>query len=286
MRPDALFIAQKMDFWLGSLAGRITGVPSIVLYLGIERSFPRWPKYNTVFSRLADRLVANSEYLRASVLENSPFIPPSQIVVIRNVFPILDRRDRSDGLRRSLGVPEQAILIGGAGRLAFQKSFDLAPDVLSCLIERWPVYLAIAGEGEERNSLEEILGDQWAVATESLGRGVPEGAGAMIRVHHVGYITWNFLIWNFLMGIALVWFYAAVRPRFGPGPKTAVFAGLAVWFIVWFLGFGGTLLAGMIPTNAVVITLIWGVFQVPIATVAGAWLYQEGGAPVPAAPEV
>lgn len=123
---------------------------------------------------------------------------------------------------------------------------------------------------------EPILGDQWAAAMESLGRVAPEGAGAMI-----GYI-----IWNFLMGIALVWFYAAVRPRFRPGPKTAVFTGLAVWFVVWFLGFGGTLLAGMFPTNLVVITLIWELFEVPIATVAGAWLYQEGGAPAPAAPGV
>lgn len=39
-----------------------------------------------------------------------------------------------------------------------------------------------------------ILGDQWAAATESLGRAVPEGAGVMILVHHIGYITWNFLM--------------------------------------------------------------------------------------------
>ncbi len=128
-----------------------------------------------------------------------------------------------------------------------------------------------------------ILGDQWAAATESLGRGIPEGAGVMILVHHVGYVTWNFVIWNFLMGIALVWFYAAVRPRFGPGAKAAVFAGLAVWFVVWLLGFGGTLLAGMIPTSGVAITLVWGLFQVPIATVAGAWLYREGDARAPVA---
>jgi hypothetical protein len=115
---------------------------------------------------------------------------------------------------------------------------------------------------------EPILGSQWAVAMEALGRMLPEGAGAII-----GYI-----IWNFLMGIALVWFYAAARPRFGPGPKTAIYMGLAVWFVVWFLGFGGTLLAGMFPTNLVVITLIWEFFEVPIATLAGGWLYKEGEA--------
>jgi hypothetical protein len=116
---------------------------------------------------------------------------------------------------------------------------------------------------------EPILGDQWATAMESLNRVAPSGAGTMIA----------YVFWNFLLGIALVWFYAAVRPRYGPGPKTAVITGLAVWFVVWFLGFGGTLLAGMFPSNLVVIILIWELFEVPIATLAGAWLYQEGGAP-------
>ena len=34
-----------------------------------------------------------------------------------------------------------------------------------------------------------------------------------------------------LNGIAATWLYAAVRPRFGPGPKTAVLAGFAYWVI-------------------------------------------------------
>lgn len=114
---------------------------------------------------------------------------------------------------------------------------------------------------------EPILGEQWSAAMETLGRTMPTDAGTMI-----GYV-----IWSFLLGIMLVWFYAAVRPRFGPGPKTAVTIGLAVWFVVWFLGFGGTLIVGMFPSKLVVITLIWELFEVPIATVVGAWLYKEEG---------
>ncbi|HJS73658.1 MAG TPA: hypothetical protein VJ921_05180 [Vicinamibacteria bacterium] len=34
---------------------------------------------------------------------------------------------------------------------------------------------------------------------------------------------------TFVLGILAVWTYAAIRPRFGPGPKTALCAGLAVW---------------------------------------------------------
>src|SRR5207247_4155328 len=37
---------------------------------------------------------------------------------------------------------------------------------------------------------------------------------------------------DFVSGIGLLWVYAAIRPRFGAGVKTAVIAGLAVWCVV------------------------------------------------------
>lgn len=33
------------------------------------------------------------------------------------------------------------------------------------------------------------------------------------------------------VGIWTMWLYAAIRPRYGPGPKTAAVAGLALWAI-------------------------------------------------------
>src|SRR5688572_17716239 len=43
-------------------------------------------------------------------------------------------------------------------------------------------------------------------------------------------IVW-FIVFDFLFGIFLVWFYAAIRPRFGPGPRTAALAGVAIWVL-------------------------------------------------------
>ena len=40
----------------------------------------------------------------------------------------------------------------------------------------------------------------------------------------------GFVILAFFVGIATVWLYAAIRPRFGPGVRTAAIAGLVVWF--------------------------------------------------------
>src|SRR4030095_15829203 len=38
---------------------------------------------------------------------------------------------------------------------------------------------------------------------------------------------------TFVMGIVLVLGYACIRPRCGPGPKTAICAGLFGWFAVY-----------------------------------------------------
>ncbi|HTG13743.1 MAG TPA: hypothetical protein VK747_00595, partial [Blastocatellia bacterium] len=42
-----------------------------------------------------------------------------------------------------------------------------------------------------------------------------------------------FVVLGFVLGIIIVWIYAAIRPRFGPGPKTALCAGLTVWALAY-----------------------------------------------------
>ena len=113
---------------------------------------------------------------------------------------------------------------------------------------------------------EPILGEDWQAAMAALGLPAPGGSA----------IVW-YLILGFALGISTVWLYAALRPRYGEGPKTAVCAGLTVWLFVWIFGFGSTLVQGIFPAKLVVITWIWGFFEVPIAAVVGAWLYTEKG---------
>jgi hypothetical protein len=40
-----------------------------------------------------------------------------------------------------------------------------------------------------------------------------------------------FVVGFMLLGIFMTWWYAAIRPRFGAGPKTAAIAGVSVWLI-------------------------------------------------------
>jgi hypothetical protein len=82
---------------------------------------------------------------------------------------------------------------------------------------------------------------------------------------------------TFVLGLASVWLYAAIRPRYGPGPKTALLAGLAVWVLahLWsgvYLGAGFT---GLISARLAWIPVAWGLVEAPLGTLVGAWIYRE-----------
>ena len=86
-------------------------------------------------------------------------------------------------------------------------------------------------------------------------------------------VIWNIL--GFLTGIGAVWGYAAIRPRFGAGAKTAMIAGVAVWYFSRFLGAIGEMNMGMASQKMIMTGLVWGLIELAIATVAGAWAYKE-----------
>jgi hypothetical protein len=87
---------------------------------------------------------------------------------------------------------------------------------------------------------------------------------------------------TFVLGIVSVWLYAAIRPRYGAGPRTAVVAGLAVWVMahLWsgiYLGMG---FMGLITPRLAFLPIAWGLVEAPLGTVVGAWVYQEATEPV------
>jgi hypothetical protein len=87
----------------------------------------------------------------------------------------------------------------------------------------------------------------------------------------------SLIVMTFVLGIASVWLYAAIRPRFGPGAATAVCAGLAVWVMahVWSGIYLWAGFAGLIPAKLALLPIAWGLVEAPLGTVAGAWLYKE-----------
>ena len=82
-----------------------------------------------------------------------------------------------------------------------------------------------------------------------------------------------------IIGIAIVYLYASIRPRFGAGVKTAICAGLMAWlFAVLYPGVIITMVFGM-PVGLSVKRMVWGLFTYAIAAIIGAWPYKEEPTP-------
>lgn len=76
-------------------------------------------------------------------------------------------------------------------------------------------------------------------------------------------------------GIVLVWIYAAIRPRFGAGPKTAVVAALTFWIIAYVLFLMSVWANGFVTLPIALTSIGWGLIEAPIAALAGASIYRE-----------
>ena len=105
-----------------------------------------------------------------------------------------------------------------------------------------------------------------AAAPTLAGKGMTGGA---IAAH---------VITDFIVGILIVWIYAAIRPRFGPGAGTAIKAGLVIW-ICGLLFYQDWLHMGLMTGSSYAIISVIQLIIVSLAAWVGAWLYKEEGAP-------
>jgi len=111
-----------------------------------------------------------------------------------------------------------------------------------------------------------FLRSEWMSALAGLGRTFPPTLESLV--------IW--LLLTLVGGIIAIWLYAALRPHYGAGPKTAAYSGFALWLIS---GLGPTLWLAHIlslPTALVASTVVPGLVADVVATVFGAWPYKEG----------
>ena len=84
-----------------------------------------------------------------------------------------------------------------------------------------------------------------------------------------------FVVLDFVTGIGVLWVYAAIRPRFGAGAKTAVIAGVAVWFFVGLLHALGEAPMGLFPQKMYTVGTIVALVEYAVAGAVGAYVYKE-----------
>ena len=80
---------------------------------------------------------------------------------------------------------------------------------------------------------------------------------------------------TFIFGIIAILIYAMMRPRLGPGPKTALLTALILWFCLY--AYSGTInmLLINVPPKLILLILAWGLVEYPLGILAGAALYRE-----------
>jgi hypothetical protein len=110
-----------------------------------------------------------------------------------------------------------------------------------------------------------ILAPRWAAAMQALGK-TDFTTNQIIAFNVIGLAN----------GIFAVWLYAAIRPRYGAGPKTAIIAGIATWVAGVLLPNAGLMgVTGLFPSDLATISTLAGVVVAVVATLAGAALYTE-----------
>ena len=112
-----------------------------------------------------------------------------------------------------------------------------------------------------------FLGKDWKAAMDALGRTAQPGEEARSMILYI--------VGGFIGGFALAWLYAAIRPRFGAGPGTALKAGIGAWV---FASLGPTLVQmafGLFPGKLLYVPLIGDYIVYVVAALAGCWFYHE-----------
>ena len=107
-----------------------------------------------------------------------------------------------------------------------------------------------------------LMRSEWDAAMKNMKP--PGGAGMAAHI-----------LWSFVVAIATIWLYAAIRPRYGPGAATALRAGFAVWLFVHATFSLAAASMDLLPQKIMLISAAWSLPVTLVATLAGAWVYRE-----------
>lgn len=193
-RPD--LVHTHHPFLLGSAGHQIAaefGIPLVYThhtryssYIQSKMSWPG-PLEATVtqlvkdYCNLCDMIVAPSEGIRR-------LLQAAQVVQPVEVIPTgvdVDRFGRGDGisLRRRLGIPANAPLVGHVGRLSREKNIDFLAEALSLALAQNPnVHLLVVGSGASQAQFED-RGNERGVGERIHFAGVLEGQELVDSYH-------------------------------------------------------------------------------------------------------
>jgi glycosyltransferase involved in cell wall biosynthesis len=153
-RPDALLLTSWVRAFGASLAGRLAGVPRVVLRIGGPQDLPGglsgW-KYRRALLRQVDALIVNSRGLRDRFTAALPDLDPARIHVVHNAVEPLDSPPAPADI--DLRSDDVSVIAAAVGVLERNKRHRILLDALARPgLE--DVGLVIVGAGSEWGRLE------------------------------------------------------------------------------------------------------------------------------------
>jgi hypothetical protein len=122
-----------------------------------------------------------------------------------------------------------------------------------------------------------LAGAIWIViggaVTALLGRDFAALPNNHLSAPTTGFVLFHVVV-DLLEGISILWLYAAIRPTYRPGAKSAIIAAFAWWSIV-SLGDATWCSFGFFPPSTVIPLIIGTLPAIVLATLAGAKFYKE-----------
>lgn len=114
-----------------------------------------------------------------------------------------------------------------------------------------------------------FLGREFMLGLERLGRPLELTSDSLVFLGVFG------VLFAVAWGIASIWFYAAIRPRYGPGPKTALIAAFGVWLLSIAAPLSHLGAFGIASPRFVALDLPTELVAIVAATLVGSWHYSE-----------
>jgi len=157
-QPELLYCNSGLPCQLGVPAARRSGIPILCHFHHVPASRRR---YWILLVKYTDTVVFPSYYVHQRATSACRFSHDTTVVYngIDNVdqyHPV----ERSQELRRSLGIKENEVVIGQVGSLIHRKGYDLLIRSFGRVLERVPeCKLVLVGAGEKREELEAMARD-------------------------------------------------------------------------------------------------------------------------------
>ena len=148
----------------GRMAGRLTGVPTVMHEHGVEPNFPKTQRAaDLLLAGLTHTAVAVSEGVR-DFLISKRFVKPAKIRLIYNGAPIEEfvpaDPDAVAAEGQRLGIPSEDMVVGTVGRLDTEKGLTYLLQSARDVLARFPkVRFLIVGDGPGREELEAEASD-------------------------------------------------------------------------------------------------------------------------------